>query len=880
MCASERPTITPTARRWEAPMTDESGSDPPTDESSTRDGDTPAAESTTSAAESQSGEAATASVPVDDEPPTPAGQVDLSSHEYYLNRELSELAFQERVLHEAEDDRNPPLERLRFLAYVTKNIDEFFMKRVGGLKQQIEAGVTEPTVDGRTPTEQWSEVLETVRPLFDRQTRAWETEIEPALAEAGVRVRDYDSLPAETQASLREQFRETVLPTLTPLTFDPAHPFPFISNLSLSLAVLTRRNDEAEPQFTRIKVPENHSRLIELDSPDDTHEYVLLEDVMEANLDLLLPNVEIIDVSTFRLTRNAEVGRNEEVAEDLIEVIEDVVEKRRFANVVRLEVTDDIPARSLELLTEQLDIDPEEIYYRSGPIDYEDFFALVDIDRPDLTLPAWSPQPHPRLGTDEPRNTADNATAIFEAIRDDDILVHHPYHSFEDTVQRFLETAASDPDVLAIKVAIYRTASDSKVIQSLIEAAENGKEVAVMVELKARFDEQNNLEWVRRLEEEGIHVAYGSLGLKTHTKTALVVREESDGVRTYSHIGTGNYNSETAKGYVDLGMMTADPEIGHDLVKLFNFFTGPTLDEEFRKLLVAPVTMRTQFTELIRRERALAEAGEGGRIVAKVNGLEDPDIVAELYRAGMAGVDIDLIVRDICRLRPGIEGISETITVHSVVGRFLEHSRIFYFENDGDPEWYLGSADWMTRNLDNRVEAIAPVTDDRLRGQLQFILETMLSDNRRRWLLQPDGSYQQVTPDDDETVRDTQSLLMEQAYRTATQDGESDADTERFMIERGPGRVGHIIDMRPATGDESTRWSVRPGLPGTKLCSRGDRRKHDTRVPFSEFAAAHDIERPLFDAAAPDAICAYCWAAAADRTAQPTDSDGTPDPAQ
>ena len=853
-------------------MTDESGSEPPTDESSTQDGDTPAAEPTTPAAESQSGEAATASVPTDDEPPTPEGQVDLSAHEYYLNRELSELAFQERVLHEAEDDRNPPLERLRFLAYVTKNIDEFFMKRVGGLKQQIEAGVTDPTVDGRTPAEQWSEVLETVRPLFDRQTRAWETEIEPALAEAGVRVRDYESLPAETQASLREEFRETVLPTLTPLTFDPAHPFPFISNLSLSLAVLTRRNDEADPQFTRIKVPENHSRLIELDSPDDTHEYVLLEDVMEANLDLLLPNVEIIDVSTFRLTRNAEVGRNEEVAEDLIEVIEDVVEKRRFANVVRLEVTDDIPARSLELLAEQLDIDREEIYYRSGPIDYEDFFTLVDIDRPDLKLPAWSPQPHPRLGTGEPMNTADSATAIFSAIKDDDILVHHPYHSFEDTVQRFLETAASDPDVLAIKVAIYRTASDSKVIRSLIEAAENGKEVAVMVELKARFDEQNNLEWVRRLEEEGIHVAYGSLGLKTHTKTALVVREEADGVRTYSHIGTGNYNSETAKGYVDLGMMTADPEIGHDLVKLFNFFTGPTLDEEFKKLLVAPVTMRTEFTELIRRERALAEAGEGGRIVAKVNGLEDPDIVAELYRAGMAGVDIDLIVRDICRLRPGIDGISETITVHSVVGRFLEHSRIFYFENGDDPEWYLGSADWMTRNLDNRVEAVTPVTDDRLRGQLQFILETMLSDNRRRWLLQADGSYQQVSPNEGEPVRDTQSLLMEQAYRTATQDGESDADTERFMIEHGPGRVGHVIDMRPTTDAAGTRWSVRPGLPGTKLCSRGDRRKHDTRVPFSEFAANHEIDRALFDGDPPDAICAYCWQAAADQTAHDTNS--------
>jgi len=852
-------------------MTDEST--PPGDETSTDD----------AIADNASNEAAaTAAATAPDEPTEAAAAVeaDLSSHEYYLNRELSELAFQERVLHEAEDDRNPPLERLRFLAYVTKNIDEFFMKRVGGLKQQIEAGVTEPTVDGRTPAEQWSEVLETVRPLFDRQTRAWETEIEPALAEAGVRVRAYENLPAETQASLREDFRETVLPTLTPLTFDPAHPFPFISNLSLSLAVLTRRNDEAEPQFTRIKVPENHSRLIELDSPEDTHEYVLLEDVMEANLDLLLPNVEIIDVSTFRLTRNAEVGRNEEVAEDLIEVIEDVVEKRRFANVVRLEVTDDIPARSLELLTEQLDIDPEEIYYRSGPIDYEDFFALVDIDRPDLKLPEWSPQPHPRLGTDEPRNTAGSATAIFAAIKDDDILVHHPYHSFEDTVQRFLETAASDPDVLAIKVAIYRTASDSKVIQSLIEAAENGKEVAVMVELKARFDEQNNLEWVRRLEEEGIHVAYGSLGLKTHTKTALVVREEADGVRTYSHIGTGNYNSETAKGYVDLGMMTADPEIGHDLVKLFNFFTGPTLDEEFKKLLVAPVTMRSQFTELIRRERKLAEAGEGGRIVAKVNGLEDPDIVAELYRAGMAGVDIDLIVRDICRLRPGIEGISETITVHSVVGRFLEHSRIFYFEHGGDPEWYLGSADWMTRNLDNRVEAVTPVTDDRLRGQLQYILETMLSDNRRRWLLQADGSYEQVSPADDEPVRDTQSLLMEQAYRTATQDGDSEADTERFMIERGPGRVGHIIDMRPATDTAGTRWSVRPGRPGTKLCSRGDRRKHDTRVPFSEFAAAHDIERPLFEGAAPDAVCAYCWAAAADRTARPAGSDDTTDPDQ
>ena len=784
---------------------------------------------------------------------------DLSSHQYYLNRELSELAFQERVLHEAEDDRNPPLERLRFLAYVTKNLDEFFMKRVGGLKQQIEAGITEPTVDGRTPKEQWTEVLETAQPLFARQTAAWEDEIEPALADAGVKIRDHDSLPSETQSSLRMRFQDTVLPTLTPLTFDPAHPFPFISNLSLSLAVLTRHNDESEPQFTRIKVPENHSRLVQLDREDDTNEYVLLEEVIEANIDLLLPNVEVIDVSKFRLTRNAEVGRNEEVAEDLIEVIEDVVEKRRFANVVRLEVDNDIPARSLQILTEQLDIGSDEIYHRNGPIDYEDFFDLVDIDRPDLKLPAWSPQPHPRLGTTEPRSATHQSTAIFEEIKDDDILVHHPYHSFEDTVQRFLETAASDPDVLAIKVAIYRTASDSKVIQSLIEAAENGKEVAVMVELKARFDEQNNLEWVSRLEEKGIHVAYGSLGLKTHTKTAIVVRKEADEVRTYSHIGTGNYNSNTAKGYEDLGMFTADRDIGQDLVKLFNFFTGPTLDEEFHKLLVAPVTMRERFTDLIRREAATAEAGGDGRIIAKVNGLEDPDIVAELYRAGLAGVEIDLIVRDICRLRPGVEGLSDNITVHSVVGRFLEHSRIYYFGNDDEPEWYIGSADWMTRNLDNRVEAVTPVTDDHLRGKLEFILETILSDNRRRWVLQGDGSYIQMRPSENEQIRDTQSLLMEQAYRTATQDGMSQTDTERFMIEYGPGRAGHIIDMRPATDDAGTRWAFRSGLSGSKLCSRGDRRKHDTRVPFSEFKDNHDIEGPLFDGEAPDAVCSYCW---------------------
>jgi polyphosphate kinase len=698
----------------------------------------------------------------DDElPPPQATDVDLSESEYYLNRELSELAFQERVLAEGLDDRNPPLERLRFLAYFTKNTDEFFMKRVGGLKQQIDAGVTDVTPDGRTPEEQWVEVLDAARPLFDRQADCWESELRPMLAEAGIQVADLAALDQATRDDLRAYFEESVLPTLTPLAFDPAHPFPFISNLSLSLAVLSESpsGDDEEVTFTRIKVPQNQPRLVEV--PGNEQRYVLLEELIEAYIDLLLPDLNILDVSKFRVTRNAEVRRNEEVAEDLIDMIEEVIEQRRFATVVRLEVAEDIPDHSLQILKEQLHVEEREVYYRSGPIDFRDFFELADLDRPELKLPSWTPQPHPRLKSKPSQRLAGQTGSIFGEIRRADILVHHPYHSFEGTVQRFLQAAAEDPDVLAVKAAIYRTASDSKVIQSLIEAAENGKQVAVMVELKARFDEQNNLDWVRKLEEEGIHVAYGTVGLKTHTKTALVVRREDDGVQLYSHVGTGNYHSETAKGYVDLGILTADKDIGQDLARVFNFFTGPTLDDRFRKLLIAPVTMRDRFTEFIRREARHARDGKRGRIVVKINGLEDPAIVAELYRAAMAGVEIDLLIRDICRLRPGLAGVSENVRVHSVVGRFLEHSRIFYFENAGDPEWYVGSADWMTRNLDYRVEAVAPVERRHIREQLRFILSVTLADNRRRWRMAADGSYERVSRDEDEPVLDVQEVLMD-----------------------------------------------------------------------------------------------------------------------
>ena len=716
---------------------------------------------------------------------TPPADVDLSDPSLYRNRELSELSFQKRVLHEAIDERNPLLERVKFLAIVTANMDEFFMKRVGGLKQQMDAGVTELTPDGRTPRAQWRAIMEESRAMFRRQVRCYREVVEPALAAAGIHVRDHDALDADRQAALREYFEHSVLPTLTPLTFDPAHPFPHISNLSLSLAVLTRTDPDAEPTFSRVKVPGNRPRLVQV---GDGHEYVPLEQVIAANLDLLFPDVEVLDHATFRVTRNAEVRRNEEVAEDLIDVIEEVLRQRRFATVVRLEVETGMSERVRELLVEQLDIDEREVFELDPPLDLRDLMPLTEIDRPDLALEPWTPQPHPRLSAPRPDEDVD----VFERVREGDVLVHHPYHSFDKTVQRFLDQAASDPDVLAIKAAIYRTASDSQVIESLIEAAHNGKQVAVMVELKARFDEAANLEWVETLEEEGIHVAYGTIGYKTHTKTTLVVREEGGGatssgpgeastdradaeagvdtaaagdrsVRLYSHVGTGNYHSETAKTYVDLGLLTADQDIGQDLVRLFNFFTGHSMHESYRKLLIAPGEMREAFVRLVRREAEHAREGDGGRIVAKMNRLEDPELVRELYAASRAGVEIDLIVRDICRLRPGLEGVSETIRVHSVVGRFLEHSRIFYFENAGDPDYYVGSADWMTRNLDSRVEAVAPIEDPSLREYLWSVLEANLSDNRKRWTMRPDGTYVQQRPAEGEPVRNVQKELMRRA---------------------------------------------------------------------------------------------------------------------
>ncbi|WP_254279015.1 polyphosphate kinase 1 [Haloarcula marina] len=779
--------------------------------------------------------------PLDIPPYDPDG-VDLTDPDLYLNRELSELAFQRRVLHEALDERNPLLERVRFLSIVTRNLDEFVMKRVGGLKQQVEAGITEESPDGRTPLEQWEEVHETLDPMLAKQADCYSDMLRPALAEAGIDVRDYEDLNASQRSRMRDYFEESVLPTLTPLSFDPAHPFPFISNRSLSLAVLTRRADTDGPTFTRIKIPPNRPRLVQL---GDEETYVLVEDVIRNNLDLLLPNVEVVDTALFRLTRNAEVRRNEEVAEDLIDMIEEVLEQRRFATVVRMEIENDAHPRIRETLKDQLDLAEREIYDLPGPLDYREFMLLTDLDRPELQLEPWTPQPHPRLRDRRPAaferdDEEDHQQSVFEDIDEGDILLHHPYHDFGDTVQRFLDEAANDPDVLAVKAAIYRTASDSQIIQSLIEAAENGKQVAVMVELKARFDEQNNLEWVRRLEENGIHVAYGTIGLKTHTKTALVVRERDDGVNLYSHVGTGNYHSETAKGYVDLGLLTADRDIGQDLVTLFNFFTGPGLDERFRKLLIAPVTMRREFTRFVRREAEHAREGRPARIVVKVNGLEDPAMVEELYRASMAGVEIDLVVRDICRLRPGLDGISENVRVHSVVGRFLEHSRIFYFENGGDPEYYTGSADWMTRNLDSRVEAVTPVEDPEIRRQLKFNLDLILADNCKRWTMNADGSYDQQYPRDGEAVVNTQAILMRETMKATRRD---DVDSgipadypvdSGILVEAGGGgtnETGETGDITTVTTDDEMDQPPRPQTAdgGTRTASDDPLERHADR---------------------------------------------------
>ncbi|HEX5717598.1 MAG TPA: polyphosphate kinase 1 [Thermoanaerobaculia bacterium] len=690
---------------------------------------------------------------------SPAEPLDPAS--LFLNRELSWLEFNLRVLHEAEDASNPLLERLKFLAIFDNNLDEFFMKRVGGLKQQLASNIRELPPDSRTPRQQLAEIHATVRPLLARQRWLFNEELLPALRQHGLEILSWDELRPSERRHLSDEFRRKLFPILTPLAVDPAHPFPFISNLSLSLAVSVKEPGEAEPRFARIKVPYILPRWLQV---PNTLRYVPLEDVIAHNLDRLFQGMEVVESYPFRVTRNADVQRNEEEADDLLEAIQEELRERRFATVVRLEVASGMPGWMRELLAEQLEIQEQEIFEVDRLLALRDLMQLAQTaPLPSLRYRTWAPVTHPRLHPAEPGEDVD----VFSALCGGDILVHHPYDSFATSVQRFIEAAATDPAVLAVKQTLYRTSADSPNMRALIRAAEDRKQVAVTVEIKARFDEAANIEWAERLENVGAHVAYGVVGLKTHAKVALVVRQERDGLRCYTHIATGNYNTETAKLYTDLGLFTCREEIAEDVVQLFNMLTGYVHQPRFKKLLVAPINMRQRFLELIQREVEHQQAGRGGHIVAKVNALEDKQMCGALYDASAAGVRMDLIVRGVCRLRPGLPGYSETIRVISIVGRFLEHARIFRFANGGRPEHFLGSADWMSRNLDFRVEAIVPVEEPRLQEELDAILDLELNDNVKAWEMLPDGSYVQRRPGKGEEPRSSQDLLMQRAAERA-----------------------------------------------------------------------------------------------------------------
>jgi polyphosphate kinase len=675
----------------------------------------------------------------------------------YLNRELSWLAFNARVLHEAADPRVPLLERLKFLAIFASNLDEFFMVRVAGLRRQVASGTLHHGPDGLTASEQLAAIRSEVVPLLDDQRRALAALL-GELAPHGVRLVGMGELTAGERRAIDEQFESQIFPVLTPLAVDPGHPFPYVSNLSLSLAVEVRDPERGTVHFARVKVPERLSRWVAV--PGRAHEYVPLEQVIGENLEALFSGMDVLGWYAFRVTRYSDLEfTNLEDPDDLLASIEERVFERRFGEVIRLEVQDDMPPHLRALLLEELrdadvpaktTLSEADIEEAGHLLDLSDLMELAVLDIAELRDPPFTPSVPPEL--------RDPDRSIFDVIRDRDLLVHHPFDSFPATVERFLQSAAVDEQVLAIKLTLYRTSGDTAIVRALTEAAQRGKQVAVLVELRARFDEANNITWARTLEDYGVHVAYGSALLKTHTKTAMVVRREPDGIRRYVHIGSGNYNSRTARQYTDVGLFTCSPSIGADVSDLFNSLTGISRQRLYRKLLVAPANMRERFVELIERESAHARAGRGGRIVAKMNALVDAETIDALYAASEAGVEIDLIVRGICCLRPGLPGVSARIRVISIVGRFLEHSRIWRFGNGGEEELYIGSADWMPRNFLRRVEAVAPVEVPRLRERLGRLLDTYLEDNRQAWELDANGRYRQRIPDGE--VRASQARLL------------------------------------------------------------------------------------------------------------------------
>ena len=691
-----------------------------------------------------------------------------STPSLFFNRELSWLAFNQRVLHEAEDDRNPLLERVKFLSIFASNLDEFIMVRVAGLRRQVVAGVQHTPPDGLTPQEQLDAISRKIGELLAVQ-RECLRELLARLGDHGVRLVPVDELLAGERAAMDAYFRREVFPVLTPLVVDPGHPFPHISNLSISLAVEIRDPDTGAVRFARVKVPKSLPRWVPIEGR--VTQFVPLEELVGAHLDALFPGVDVLDWYAFRVTRYSDLELPEflDEPEDLLATIEEQVFKRRFGEVIRLEVVDAMPAHLRQLLLEELRderdvlagaLTDRDVHEAGVLLGLGDLLSLASLDLPALKDAAFTPATPPVL--------RDTSRSMFDVIRERDMLVHHPFDSFTASVERFIEEAALDDQVLAIKMTLYRTSGDSQIVDALTEAAQRGKQVAVIVELKARFDEVNNINWARTLEEVGVHVAYGSATLKTHAKTVLVVRRESDGIRRYVHIGSGNYNSRTARIYTDIGLFTCNPQIGEEVTDLFNALTGFSRKRSYQTLLVAPTAMRARFIELLERESAHAQAGRPARVIAKMNAIVDEEIMRALYAASAAGVDIDLIVRGICCLRPGIPGVSDRIRVTSIIGRFLEHSRVWYFANGGAGQYYLGSADWMPRNFDRRVEAVAPVEDRTLHPRLRALFETLLGDNRQAWDLDADGIWHQRTPDG--PVRATHVILLRDSWGRSAAD--------------------------------------------------------------------------------------------------------------
>jgi polyphosphate kinase len=693
----------------------------------------------------------------------PDQEITLDSPKLFINRELSSLKFQNRVLEEAIDPTNPLLERVKFLAIVGSNIDEFFMVRVAGLKKQVDAGVVDLPPDGLTPAEQLAEIRKVAISLMKDASAYLINGLIPALKEAGIFLLNYEELNKQQKENIEAYFRDVVFPVLTPLAFDPGHPFPHISNLSLNLAILLKDKKNVH-HFARIKVPNTLPRLVPIKRSsggvrkDGTvpynHYFVWLEQVILANLASLFPGMEVIEAHPFRIIRDADMAIQELEAADLLETMEQTVRQRRFGSVILITINESMSTRIRDILMDNLEIDHNEIYIIDGPMGYSDLMSLHSIERFDIKDAPFKPTiPRPLRNIDDGN--------IFNTIREGDVLLHHPYDSFLPVIQ-FLKAAANDPDVLAIKITLYRVGSKPPAVDALLEAAENGKQVAALVELKARFDEESNIGWARTLEKEGVHVVYGLLGLKTHSKVAMVIRKEGDGIRRYLHLATGNYNATTALVYEDIGMFTCDEEMGTDATDLFNYLTGYSSKNEYLKLLVAPINLRKGIESLISREIEIQKNGGQGALIFKINSLVDKKMIQQLYTASQAGVKIDLFVRGICCLRPGLPGVSDNIQVTSIVGRFLEHSRIYYFHNGGNEEIYLGSADLMPRNIDRRVEVLFPVEAKQMIQHIRDdILNYYYKDNIKARRMQPDGSYVRVTP-----PKDTEPLNIQNWFIT------------------------------------------------------------------------------------------------------------------